>query len=195
VVPLLGERVLRRWSAVIVGFVVSDRASASTATLLSPPSLIAFAGSIMFAFLMITTRTLRGTPDIVLVTWQTAAALVFGLAVAPFQWVEPSAEDYGPARRPRHRRRDRPFLREPRLKLAPRRSWSPIEIPKSFGWCCSATRSSAMSRTRRTVIGSAIIVGRGSISSCASTTPPRRRGTSTALEHASKSGTGFPKSM
>jgi drug/metabolite transporter (DMT)-like permease len=69
-----------RWSAVIVGFRgVLIALRPSTATLLSPPSLIAFAGSIMFAFLMITTRTLRGTPDIVLVTWQTAAALVFGL--------------------------------------------------------------------------------------------------------------------
>jgi drug/metabolite transporter (DMT)-like permease len=93
--PLLGEKVgWRRWSAVIIGFcgvLIALRPSGAT---LSAPSLIAFSGSLMFAFLMIATRSLRGTPDIVLVSWQTIAALIFGLIAAPFGWVAPTGRDY-----------------------------------------------------------------------------------------------------
>ncbi len=90
----LGEHVgWRRWSAVLVGFlgvIICLRPSAATLTM---PALIALAGSIFFALLMITTRTLRGTSDTVLITGITSGALIFGLVTAPFAWVTPSPRD------------------------------------------------------------------------------------------------------
>jgi drug/metabolite transporter (DMT)-like permease len=90
----LGEHVgWRRWSAVLVGFagvIICLRPSAAT---LTAPALIALAGSVFFALLMITTRTLRGTSDTVLITGITSGALIFGLASAPFAWVTPTPRD------------------------------------------------------------------------------------------------------
>ncbi len=59
------------------------------------PALVALAGSLFFALLMVTTRMLRGTSDTVLVTGQTLGALGLGLVLAPFAWVPPSALDVG----------------------------------------------------------------------------------------------------
>src|SRR5262249_58425147 len=42
---------------------------------------------------VLSTRVLRGTGDTVLVTIQTVAALVFGAALAPLNWVTPSGRD------------------------------------------------------------------------------------------------------
>ncbi len=83
----------RRWSAVLIGFVGVMIALRPTAASWSGPALIALAGSICFAFLMIATRHLRGTTDTVLVTGQTLAALVFGAILAPFHWVTPGPLD------------------------------------------------------------------------------------------------------
>ncbi len=93
--PLLGEKVdARRWAAVLVGFVGVLIAMQPTSASLGLPSLVALGGSLLFALLMITTRTLRGTPDTTLVTWQTVAALVAGAAMAPFGWVTPTPIDF-----------------------------------------------------------------------------------------------------
>jgi len=93
-VVLLRERVgWRRWTAVLVGFigvVIALRPSSASFTL---PALIALSGSIAYALLMITTRALRETNDIVLITTQFLGALVFGLATAPFGWIMPDAVD------------------------------------------------------------------------------------------------------
>jgi drug/metabolite transporter (DMT)-like permease len=92
----LGEQVgWRRWSAVIVGFIGVIIALRPTTASWSAPALIALAGSIVFSFLMIVTRHLRGTADIVLVTGQTAMALVAGIVFSPFAWVAPTAIDAG----------------------------------------------------------------------------------------------------
>lgn len=84
---LLGEKVgWRRWSAVLVGFVgvlIALRPSPATLTW---PALVALAGSIAFAFLMIVTRVVRGTHDIVLASGQIVATLVLGAVTAPFAW-------------------------------------------------------------------------------------------------------------
>jgi drug/metabolite transporter (DMT)-like permease len=94
--PLLGEHIgWRRWCAVLVGFAGVVIALQPSAETLSAPSLIAIAGSMLFAVLMIVTRKLRGTSDTVLVTWQTVAALVFGAALSPFGWVTPTWRDFG----------------------------------------------------------------------------------------------------
>jgi drug/metabolite transporter (DMT)-like permease len=94
-VVLLGERVgWRRWTAVLVGFigvVIALRPSSASFTL---PALIALVGSITYALLMITTRALRETNDIVLTATQFLGALAFGAATVPLGgWIVPSAFD------------------------------------------------------------------------------------------------------
>ncbi len=93
---LLGERIDRVQAlCVAAGFVGVLIALNPTGAALGLPALVALAGSLCFSLLMVTTRLLRGTPDTVLVTTQTAGALLFGLALAPFGWVAPSALDFG----------------------------------------------------------------------------------------------------
>jgi drug/metabolite transporter (DMT)-like permease len=53
------------------------------------PALIALAGSFSFAGLMLLTRSLRRTPDIVLASSQFAGTLVIGAVLAPIGWVTP----------------------------------------------------------------------------------------------------------
>jgi drug/metabolite transporter (DMT)-like permease len=95
-VLFLGEKVgWRRWLAIFIGFggvVVAVNPSAAS---FSWPALIALAGSFLFAVLNITTRMLKGTDEVSLVTWQIVAALLFGLITAPFVWVQPSLLDFG----------------------------------------------------------------------------------------------------
>jgi drug/metabolite transporter (DMT)-like permease len=93
---VLNEKVgWRRWSAVIVGFIGVIIALRPATASWSAPALIALGGSIVFSFLMIVTRHLRGTDDVVLVTGQTVMALIAGLLFAPFAWVAPTAIDAG----------------------------------------------------------------------------------------------------
>jgi drug/metabolite transporter (DMT)-like permease len=91
---VLGEPVgWRRWSAVIIGFLGVLVCLRPGSAALSAPALIALAGSFTFSLSMIATRSLRGTTDTVLVTTQTAAALIFGAALAPIGWVTPPPGD------------------------------------------------------------------------------------------------------
>jgi drug/metabolite transporter (DMT)-like permease len=93
-VLLLRERVgWRRWSAVLIGFagvVIALRPSSSSFTL---PALIALAGSMTYAGVLITTRALRATNDIMLMTTYFIGAVAFGLVTLPFGWVTPTASD------------------------------------------------------------------------------------------------------
>ncbi len=91
---LLGEKVdAARWLAVIAGFVGVIVAMNPSGASLSMPALIALLGSFLFAATMIAGRSLRGTPDVTLVAWQTLGALVVGLALLPFGWVTPGLLD------------------------------------------------------------------------------------------------------
>ncbi|MEP7030962.1 MAG: DMT family transporter [Pseudolabrys sp.] len=91
---LLGEHVgWRRWLAVIAGFIGVMIALGPTAGSLTPAAMVAIAGSFSFSLLMIATRLVRGTSDIVLVTTQTVGALAFGIVVAPFTWVALTGRD------------------------------------------------------------------------------------------------------
>ncbi len=93
--PLLGEKVgWRRWAAVLVGFLGVVIALRPASSVFTVHSLIALLGSLAFALMMIASRALRGTSGTVLVTWQTAGALAFGLVVAPFDWVAPKPLDF-----------------------------------------------------------------------------------------------------
>jgi drug/metabolite transporter (DMT)-like permease len=92
----LGEHVgWRRWSAVAVGFggvLIALNPSAQT---MSWPALIALGGSLAFGVLMVVTRFLRGTSDMVLASTQFGASLLLGAVMAPFGWVTPAARDLG----------------------------------------------------------------------------------------------------
>jgi drug/metabolite transporter (DMT)-like permease len=93
---VLGEHVgWRRWSAVAIGFCGVLIALKPSAQTVSWPALIAIGGSFAFAVLMVVTRFLRGTSDIVLATSQFAASLVFGAVLAPIGWVTPGLHDLG----------------------------------------------------------------------------------------------------
>jgi drug/metabolite transporter (DMT)-like permease len=81
----------RRWSAVLIGFcgvLIALRPSAQT---ISWPAMIALAGSMTFAVLMLITRSLRATPDIVLAAVQFMGTFAFGAVLAPFGWITPTA--------------------------------------------------------------------------------------------------------
>src|SRR6201986_3120180 len=86
----LGERVgWRRWSAILIGFlgvVIAMRPSAQT---FSGPAMIALGGSLCFSVLMLITRSLRATPDIVMASTQFAGTFLLGAAMSPFGLVTP----------------------------------------------------------------------------------------------------------
>jgi drug/metabolite transporter (DMT)-like permease len=85
----------RRWSAVVVGFCGVLIALQPSAQTVSWPALIALGGSFSFAVLMIVTRSLRATPDIVLAATQFAGTFSVGLVLAPFAWRAPGLPDLG----------------------------------------------------------------------------------------------------
>lgn len=88
---VLRERVgWRRWSAILIGFcgvLIALRPSAQT---MSWPAMIALGGSLSFSVLMLVTRSLRATPDIVMATAQFVGTFLLGLVMSPFGWVTPS---------------------------------------------------------------------------------------------------------
>ena len=93
---LLGESVgWRRWTAIFAGFVGVVIALEPSAATLTMPALISILGSFAFAFMMLSGRALRGTPDVTLVFWQSVGAVVLGAATAPLGWVTPTAFDFG----------------------------------------------------------------------------------------------------
>jgi drug/metabolite transporter (DMT)-like permease len=81
----------RRWAAILIGFggvLIALRPSAQT---LSWPAMIALGGSLSFSVLMLITRSLRNTPDIVMATTQFVGTFVLGALMSPFGWVTPAA--------------------------------------------------------------------------------------------------------
>jgi len=93
---LLGEHVdIRRWAAVGVGFCGVLIALRPSGGVFGWPAAIALGGSVAFAFLMVVTRSLRGTPDIVLSSMQFLGTFVFGLIAAPVGWLTPSPREFG----------------------------------------------------------------------------------------------------
>jgi drug/metabolite transporter (DMT)-like permease len=93
---LLGERVgPRRWLAVALGFVGVLIALAPSGAVSGTATLAAIVGSGCFAAMVITGRTLRGTPDTALVFWQIVGAGLAGAVLAPIAWTAPTAIDWG----------------------------------------------------------------------------------------------------
>lgn len=91
----LREKVgLYRWSAVLVGFagvIVALKPSAET---LGPGSLIALGGSFLYALMMIATRQLRETSNVVLAGTQVAGAITLGAIGLPFAWTAIAGVDF-----------------------------------------------------------------------------------------------------
>lgn len=85
----------RRWSAVLIGFcgvLIALRPSSQT---VSWPAMIALGGSLSFAVLMLITRSLRATPDIVLASSQFMGTFALGALMSPFGWVAPGIGSLG----------------------------------------------------------------------------------------------------
>jgi drug/metabolite transporter (DMT)-like permease len=88
---VLRERVgWRRWSAIVIGFCGVVIALRPTSQAISWPAVIALSGSLCFSVLMLITRLLRATPDIVMASSQFAGTFTLGALMSPFGWVTPS---------------------------------------------------------------------------------------------------------
>src|SRR6266436_1402032 len=93
---VLRERVgWRRWSAVLIGFCGVLMALRPSTQTVSWPAMIALGGSLSFAVLMLITRSLRSTPDIVMASSQFTGTFLLGALMSPFGWVTPSAGSLG----------------------------------------------------------------------------------------------------
>lgn len=92
----LGETIgALRWVAILLGFVGVVLVLAPAGGLFGWASVVAIAGSLCFALMMISARFLRGTPDVALVFWQLVGAAVAGALAAPTGWIMPVALDWG----------------------------------------------------------------------------------------------------
>ena len=85
----------RRWSAVLTGFCGVLIALHPSAQTVSWPAMIALGGSLSFAVLMLITRSLRATPDIVLASSQFMGTFALGALMSPFGWVTPGIGSLG----------------------------------------------------------------------------------------------------
>lgn len=86
-VPLLGERATRRqWLAVAIGFAGVLLVMRPGSAIFSWPSLVALGGTLAFALMLISTRTLRTSGAMTLITWQTIGVAALGLVTLPFGW-------------------------------------------------------------------------------------------------------------
>ena len=85
----------RRWSAVLIGFCGVLIALHPSAQTVSWPAMIALGGSLSFAVLMLITRSLRATPDIVLASSQFMGTFALGALMSPFGWVAPGVGSLG----------------------------------------------------------------------------------------------------
>lgn len=84
---LLGEKVgWRRWSAIFLGFVGVIITLEPSRAMFTMPAIISILGTFAFAFMLLSGRSLRGTPDKTLVLFQVGGAGLAGLVFAPFDW-------------------------------------------------------------------------------------------------------------
>lgn len=94
-VPLLGEKVgIRRWSAVVAGFVGVLVMTRPGAGVFDPAALLAVAGAVLYALAMISIRRLSATErPLTIVFYFTLCAAFAGALSLPFQWVTPAPLD------------------------------------------------------------------------------------------------------
>lgn len=88
---LLGEKVgWRRWTAIAIGFVGVLVALKPSSASLTSAALFSILGSAAFAFMMLSGRQLRNTPDTVLAFWQIIGAALAGIVavfLTPSGWL------------------------------------------------------------------------------------------------------------
>jgi drug/metabolite transporter (DMT)-like permease len=91
---VLGEQVgWRRWSAIAVGFAGVLVALEPSGQMFTLPALASIIGSMAYGFMLLSARTLKATPGITLIFWQTAVSAIVGLALAPVYWSTPQVGD------------------------------------------------------------------------------------------------------
>ncbi len=90
-VPLLGEHVgIRRWSAVVVGFIGVLVMTRPGSGVFDPAALFALGGAAFYALAMISIRSLAATErPATIVFYYTLTATVLGAASLPFGWRTP----------------------------------------------------------------------------------------------------------
>ena len=159
---VLRERVgWRRWSAILIGFcgvLIALRPSSQT---VSWPALVALGGSLSFAVLMLITRSLRATPDIVLASSQFAGTFALGALMSPFGWVTPDIGSLGLFAAAGCISVSALFCVNRSLKLAPASAVVPYQYSMiiwavMFGYAVFGDVPSPA-----TIVGAAIIVGAG----------------------------------
>jgi S-adenosylmethionine uptake transporter len=94
-IPLLGEKVgLHRWTAIFFGFIGVIVILGPGQASFSLPALIAVAGSISLALMMVMTRILTDVDGLALITYQTVGVAIAGAVTLPFFWVTPTLPDF-----------------------------------------------------------------------------------------------------
>lgn len=83
-----------RWAAIAIGFAGVLVALTPSGEINPLAIAVSVIGTLAFALMVVTGRTLRSTPDTTLVFFQIAGALAAGLVLAPFAWVMPDATDF-----------------------------------------------------------------------------------------------------
>ncbi len=84
---LLGEKVgWRRWTAIFIGFVGVVITLEPSKAMFTMPASISIVGTFAFAFMLLSGRSLRSTPDKTLVLFQLGGAGLAGLVIAPIDW-------------------------------------------------------------------------------------------------------------
>jgi S-adenosylmethionine uptake transporter len=92
---LLDERVgWKRWAAILLGFCGVLIILKPSSSAMSLASIYALVGSIAFGLSIILSRSLRGTSDTSLVTWQTIGTLLVGAVMTLGTWQTPSTLDF-----------------------------------------------------------------------------------------------------
>lgn len=85
---LLGEHVgWRRWTAIGIGFIGVVVTLEPSTAMFTLPAVISILGTGAFAFMLLSGRSLRQTPDKALVLFQLSGAAIAGLFIAPFDWM------------------------------------------------------------------------------------------------------------
>jgi drug/metabolite transporter (DMT)-like permease len=79
-----------RWLAIMVGFAGVLVTLQPSAHAVSWPACVALLGSGLYAVVLTTTRSLRRTPNRVLVALQLASVVMAGAVTLPFAWITPT---------------------------------------------------------------------------------------------------------
>jgi drug/metabolite transporter (DMT)-like permease len=93
----LGERIgWRRWTAVVIGFIGVVFAMHPSAETFTGPALIGLFGGLLYSGVLLATRSLRQSADVVLISASLVGSMFIGLLmllILRFEWVQPRPVD------------------------------------------------------------------------------------------------------